>query len=354
MYYGKDQMDYMYYIPGWKRMLVVPAHWETQTHGEAVGLAIDWVKYFDRWFPDFQDPAYSALTNMIIPDDGVNWMGVLRQALMAPTARGRFNVAVNILLCTLVDGGGDKKMGIDEVMGESRRAVGMMRDEGFMEKLSVVGFLEFNRRFYEIYRFARSVLDGLVCPVRDQFAPSFPLHMPMDLRSFGPPGDHEGVTTKNKDVTGALLRDGYRCIITGAVDYLSVREGKVECDADKGLNSPGFQPHSSGLRPRKIKMWQLLNMFNPGLSHLVSGSNIDGPDNLITLESSLAYIFERFELWFDCVDGVTTGKRLYRVVSRYPGVLGEDVYVTIDRSAGLHRLLDAHAHIANMAADGGV
>ncbi|KKZ67497.1 hypothetical protein EMCG_06815 [[Emmonsia] crescens] len=65
----------------------------------------------------------------------------------------------------------------------------------------------------------------------------------------------------------------------------------------------------------------ILNMFDPGLIHLIEGSNIDSLRNALTLTSEAHGYFGNFEIFFDAMDnGSTNSKNTYKIQSSDYGV----------------------------------
>ncbi|OJD23150.1 hypothetical protein ACJ73_05502 [Blastomyces percursus] len=124
-----------------------------------------------------------------------------------------------------------------------------------------------------------------------------------------------------------LIRDHHRCVVTRQFDVTEAikrgdRDSEPKDDDDRQLTGPLAQlqvahiiPHSimssktvdgePELSASKKTALSILNMFDPGVIHLLEGSNIDRPSNAISLAADLHTCFGLFKLTFEAVDSST-------------------------------------------------
>ncbi|OJD19629.1 hypothetical protein ACJ73_08629 [Blastomyces percursus] len=57
----------------------------------------------------------------------------------------------------------------------------------------------------------------------------------------------------------------------------------------------------------------ILDMFDPGVIHLIEGSNIDRPSNALTLTAEVHSFFGRFKIYFEAMDDSTHPKHTYKI-----------------------------------------
>lgn len=119
-----------------------------------------------------------------------------------------------------------------------------------------------------------------------------------------------------------LLRDRYRCVISGRFDYEEAkkrmqRSGPKAVDDDgnlllgesfESLEVAHIIPHAltksengSELHPSKKAALDVLNMFDSGVVHLIEGNDIDRPRNAISLSHTYHHAFGNFEIFFEPV-----------------------------------------------------
>ncbi|EGE05178.1 hypothetical protein TEQG_04196 [Trichophyton equinum CBS 127.97] len=134
-----------------------------------------------------------------------------------------------------------------------------------------------------------------------------------------------------------LIRDHHRCVVTRQFDLTEAIErgdGDSEPKDDDGRPLAGtlarlevahIIPHSimssktvdgePELSASKKTALSILNMFDPGVIHLIEGSNIDRPSNAISLAADLHTCFGLFKLTFEAVDSVTSTDHTYTINS---------------------------------------
>lgn len=110
-----------------------------------------------------------------------------------------------------------------------------------------------------------------------------------------------------------LARDGYRCVISGHLD-LEVhnrrsRRRRVAPPGDFGVQTQAAHiiPHAlnsvhatnEALSPSKTFVWQILNMFDPGISDELEGARIDAPANAMILATELHHEFGKLRCYLD-------------------------------------------------------
>ncbi|KAA1470023.1 hypothetical protein DENSPDRAFT_667668 [Dentipellis sp. KUC8613] len=112
----------------------------------------------------------------------------------------------------------------------------------------------------------------------------------------------------------ALIRDDYRCMITGKIDGHSYARGLLPLPPEKGttitacchiipefLGLHGAQSHTTNKT-----YWTLLNRFGyTDIQHELTGNMIYRLENVLTLGLDLRVWFESLCLWFEAVEGET-------------------------------------------------
>ncbi|KAK2736206.1 hypothetical protein FQN55_001738 [Onygenales sp. PD_40] len=134
-----------------------------------------------------------------------------------------------------------------------------------------------------------------------------------------------------------LTRDRHRCVVTRQFDVTEAikrgdRDAEPKDDDDRPLAGPLARlevahiiPHSimsskttdgrPELSASKRTALSILNMFDPGVIHLIEGSNIDRPSNAISLASDLHTCFGLFKLTFEPVGSTTSTDHTYTINS---------------------------------------
>ncbi|GBF62694.1 hypothetical protein TMEN_5258 [Trichophyton mentagrophytes] len=134
-----------------------------------------------------------------------------------------------------------------------------------------------------------------------------------------------------------LIRDHHRCVVTRQFDLTEAIErgdrdsepkdddGRPLAGALARLEVAHIIPHSimssktvdgePELSASKKTALSILNMFDPGVIHLIEGSNIDRPSNAISLAADLHTCFGLFKLTFEAVDSVTSTDHTYTINS---------------------------------------
>ncbi|GBE88143.1 hypothetical protein SCP_1203730 [Sparassis crispa] len=143
-------------------------------------------------------------------------------------------------------------------------------------------------------------------------------------------------TAKNK----ALVRDGFRCVVTGAYDFISVMRSEELAGRarSEGVNLTYTEcahilSESTNLNTANSdKVWSIMNTFSSrkNLSDDLNGAKIHRLENVMTLEPSVHRSFDALEIWFI----VTKTKNKYKLEGRsdlYLRQLPNDVtFTTID------------------------
>ncbi|OJD11710.1 hypothetical protein ACJ73_09490 [Blastomyces percursus] len=134
-----------------------------------------------------------------------------------------------------------------------------------------------------------------------------------------------------------LIRDHHRCVVTRQFNLTEAiergdRDSELKGDDDHPLTGPFARlevahiiPHSimssktadgePELSASKKTALSILNMFDPGVIHLIEGSNIDRPSNAISLAADLHTCFGLFKLTFEAVDSITSTDHTYTINS---------------------------------------
>ncbi|KMU83365.1 hypothetical protein CIHG_01147 [Coccidioides immitis H538.4] len=125
-----------------------------------------------------------------------------------------------------------------------------------------------------------------------------------------------------------LIRDHHRCVVTHRFDRKEaqrrIKQDGIESKDDDGellrnesddfeyLEVAHILPHSlnsmaSGnteLSDSKKNVIQILSMFEPGITHLIEGQDIDSPKNALTLTHHYHRLLGEFEIYFEPIEGV--------------------------------------------------
>lgn len=127
------------------------------------------------------------------------------------------------------------------------------------------------------------------------------------------PGPDQGTSTRLGNLRRlCLARDGNRCVVSGQLDSsylmrLYERAGAQQPRGPTGVKTEAAHiiPHSlnaltgesSDLSPSKCTVWRILNMFDPGISHVLAGPLIDSPANAMMLVPELHDRFGRLQCY---------------------------------------------------------
>ncbi|KKZ68811.1 hypothetical protein EMCG_05600 [[Emmonsia] crescens] len=169
-----------------------------------------------------------------------------------------------------------------------------------------------------------------------------------------------------------LTRDHNRCVVTRSFN-LTEAAGRLEQTRDPSdlkdddgqplifehgqlaqLEVAHIIPHSImsattvdgqlQLSKSKKTALSILNMFDPGVIHLIEGLNIDHPRNALTLAAEAHGYFGNFELFFDTVDDdddSTDLKHTYKIhSSNYPATILFNLPVTRTLLLSLNHTID--------------
>ncbi|OJD26817.1 hypothetical protein ACJ73_01784 [Blastomyces percursus] len=172
-----------------------------------------------------------------------------------------------------------------------------------------------------------------------------------------------------------LVRDHHRCVVTRKFDITEARRRHARdenCTDDDGkplkeeqrdnfqyLEVAHILPHcltkvASGdkdLTESKKNVLRILDMFDPGITHLIDGPKIDSPSNALTLTLDNHRLFGEFQIYFE-----PTGRTYeYTIHSVESGFLS-DPFFPVTRTLTLspnhtidppsHRLLGIHRAIS--------
>ncbi|EAW13473.1 HNH endonuclease signature motif containing protein [Aspergillus clavatus NRRL 1] len=158
-----------------------------------------------------------------------------------------------------------------------------------------------------------------------------------------------------------LIRDHHRCVVTRKFDIAEARKRRAKdknCEDDDGkrldsephdnfvhLEVAHIIPHclmavapgDSELSDSKKNVLRILDMFDPGITHLIDGPKIDSPLNALTLTLECHRLFGEFQIYFE-----PTGKPYeYSIDSTESGFL-RDPFFPVTRTLMLspHRTID--------------
>lgn len=141
------------------------------------------------------------------------------------------------------------------------------------------------------------------------------------------PASHEEAKSQ------ALIRDGYRCILSGVVDLNCfdtipslpaevLNEGRIvlptECAyilpsyVDKGIQSDGVQEFTSGV-------WSIVQLFGGISPEEFNGSGIHHLGNTMTLCVGLSGLFETLNIWLEPIEGT---ENQYAIKKKSPVIGG--------------------------------
>ncbi|EDN11043.1 predicted protein [Histoplasma mississippiense (nom. inval.)] len=174
--------------------------------------------------------------------------------------------------------------------------------------------------------FADYMVDNFFTPLRASSVKT-PQPTPVSLSSMQastPTGITQRVSILRQS---CLIRDHHRCVVSHRFDRKEaqrrIKQDGIESKDDDGellRNEPGefeylevahILPHSlnsmaSGnteLSDSKKNVIQLLTMFEPGITHLIEGQDIDSPKNALTLTHHYHRLLGEFEIYFEPIEG---------------------------------------------------
>ncbi|KAE8384180.1 hypothetical protein BDV23DRAFT_189479 [Aspergillus alliaceus] len=123
-----------------------------------------------------------------------------------------------------------------------------------------------------------------------------------------------------------LIRDRHRCVVSRKFDITEARRrlaNNEKCEDDNGklleteprdnfqyLEVAHILPHcltkvasaDGDLTDSKRSVLRILDMFDPGITHLIDGPNIDSPSNALTLTLENHRLFGEFQIYFESTD----------------------------------------------------
>ncbi|EFW21907.1 hypothetical protein D8B26_002018 [Coccidioides posadasii str. Silveira] len=121
----------------------------------------------------------------------------------------------------------------------------------------------------------------------------------------------EAAERVNRDRSNAQDDDGQRLVyVPGQFSYLEVAHIIPHLIMS---TTRGNQPELSEAKKSALA---ILDMFAPGMIHLIEGSNIDRPANAITLSPDIHKLFGDFKFYFEALDPSTHPPYTYRIDSR--------------------------------------
>ncbi|KIM35294.1 hypothetical protein M413DRAFT_32599 [Hebeloma cylindrosporum] len=135
----------------------------------------------------------------------------------------------------------------------------------------------------------------------------------------------------------ALLRDGYRCVVTQIHDSNSIIRHKIpqaiqsfDADPDQKLvftygthiiakSSNGNIGNDEDKRNYEGTMWAVMERFGyDTLPEELNGSKIHRLENVMTLSSDVHQYFDQLSIWFTAIPGIPNK---YKLESSYPQLL---------------------------------
>lgn len=133
----------------------------------------------------------------------------------------------------------------------------------------------------------------------------------ISVRSCGDVGPEQGIPTRLDGLRETCLRrDGNRCVVSRHLDWAAqTRHNRQNPDNlwdEDTVNTEVAHiiPHSFNalnvngtLGPARTYAWRVMNMFHPGISHVLAGDAIDSPYNAMTLAGDLHKRFGRLK-WY--------------------------------------------------------
>ncbi|KAJ5971713.1 uncharacterized protein N7479_001631 [Penicillium vulpinum] len=221
---------------------------------------------------------------------------------------------------------------------------------------------QINKLHGGLEKFAEYIVENFLLPLRASSVKT-PQPTPTSLSSLQsstPTGTRQRVSVLRQK---CLMRDRHRCVVSRKFDRAAARkrfeENAESCADDDGNplkdeSSDQFQylevahilPHclttvASGetdLSDSKKNALRILDMFDPGIIHLIDGPKIDSPMNALTLTLDYHRLFGEFKIYFE-----PTGTRhQYRIDSTERSPFLRDPLFPVTRSLTLspHRTVD--------------
>ncbi|KAJ5674365.1 uncharacterized protein N7477_004299 [Penicillium maclennaniae] len=252
-------------------------------------------------------------------------------------------------------------------------------EEGHTVNIDITHALEpeqINKLHEGLEKFAEYIVENFLLPLRASSVKT-PQPTPTSLSSLQsstPTGTRQRVSVLRQN---CLIRDRHRCVVSRKFDRAAARkrfaENAESCADDNGnllkdessdqfsyLEVAYILPHylttvASGetdLSDSKKNALRILDMFDPGIIHLINGPKIDSPMNALTLTLDYHRLFGEFQIYFE-----RTGTRYqYRIDSIERSPFLRDPLFPVTRSLTLSphrtvdppspRLLDVHRAIA--------
>ncbi|KGO73856.1 hypothetical protein PITC_035720 [Penicillium italicum] len=225
-------------------------------------------------------------------------------------------------------------------------------------------------------KFAEYLVENFLLPLRVSSVKTpqlTPTSLP-SLQSSTLTGTRQCVSVLRQN---CLIRDRHRCVVSRKFDRVVARkrfeEDAESCTDDDGnllkeesrdqyqyLEVTHILPHclmtvASGetdLSDSKKNALRILDMFDPGIIHLIDGPKIDSPMNALTLTLDYNRLFGEFKIYFER----TSTRHQYRIDSTERSPFLRDPLFPVTRSLTLSphrtvdppspRLLDVHRAIA--------
>lgn len=149
--------------------------------------------------------------------------------------------------------------------------------------------------------FAGEFLEGFFVPLKAQGRCTPAVSQLITPTSRTEVGPEQGTPTRLHDLRKlCLARDGNRCVVTQKhdrkyIDKLRKRTGRRIQHIGIKTEAAHIIPHSlnalttatTDLHPSKRTVWRTLNMFDPGISSILTGTLIDTPMNAMILAAEL-------------------------------------------------------------------
>lgn len=172
--------------------------------------------------------------------------------------------------------------------------------------------------FATLASIACDLLQRFFAPLKAQGSSTAPVTAQLSPPGAASLGDLQGTPSRLSNLRQrVLLRDGHRCVISGIYETSFIvserRAGRVP-PASFGLSTEAAHiiPHSLNrlvtpsdeLSPPKLFVWSILNMFDPGIAHALSGDLIDAPKNALLLQHDLHNEFGKLHLYLEPVEAL--------------------------------------------------
>ncbi|OAX82145.1 hypothetical protein ACJ72_03501 [Emergomyces africanus] len=163
------------------------------------------------------------------------------------------------------------------------------------------------------------------------------------IQTSTPTGTKQRISVLRHD---CLVRDHHRCVVTRKFDITEARRRRARdkncMDDDRKLlemeRRDNFRylevahilPHcltkvasaDGDLSESKKNVLRILDMFDPGITHLIDGAKIDSPSNAVTLTLDNHRLFGEFQIYFE-----PTGRaHEYRIHSAEGGFLSDPFF----------------------------